>query len=155
MGQRLPSLPTDWANLVAQGDSKRYEGAAAIRAQGTDAMTRGIQQGIAGITAGILRKKETAKADKRWEAQFALQKDKAQFDKDVSIAHMIQTKIQQLRAQRAATTGVPDQTTGQMLGGDPQGAARIDQEIATEMGHLDVVTRRAIASSLAESLRPP
>lgn len=163
MGQRLPSLPTDWANLVAQGDSKRYEGAAAIRAQGTDAMTRGIQQGIAGITAGVLRKKEmaredarTAKADARWERQFAQSTDELQFRKDTAAAHALKVELDEMDQKEMSAQDLTNPATGEVLvPGDASEMARVTQRRSELMQNLDVVTKRMIASPKAASVVRP
>ena len=142
----------DWANLVAQGDSKRHEGAAAIRAQGTDAMTRGIQQGIAGITAGVLRKKEmaredarTAKADARWERQFAQSTDELQFRKDTAYLHAAQAEEARDAQEEQMARGVPGRTPGTWLvPPNPEKLAALEKRKSERNANVSTVSQRAI-----------
>ena len=156
MGQRLPALPHEWAAVVANGDDKRIGESARIRAQGTDAMTRGIQQGIAGITTGILRGKQTKREDARWEREFAARTDELQFRKDTAAAHTIKTQLDEMDAKEASMRPIVNPATGEMLTqGDTAGMERITKERESLTQQLDVVSKRMTASQKAQTVVRP
>lgn len=111
MPQRLAPLDQSWGNLAAGGADKMLAGASAaaqIRAQGKDALARGIQHGLASIATGIQRKRaekredaQIAKADARADRAWGLQLEQAQYERDLANWKMTEAEMANLQEEAA------------------------------------------------------
>lgn len=162
MGQRLPGLSQGWADLVVAGNAKSGT-AAGIRREGAEAFARGIQEGLAGVTSGIIqaraekrRAAESKKADARWEAEFGLRKEEAQARRDDITLRLIDSQMEDARVEQMAAaqaSTVPDPATGQPSEQAAQmtaaAAERLERLRETRAIVFERVTKRGVPQAQA------